>query len=293
MTLAEPAVHPSTPPLEPVLIRPSRGWVGLRLGELWDYRELLYFLAWRDVKVRYKHTALGAAWAIVQPVLTTVVFTIFFGTVANVGSEGLPYPLFSYAGILPWTFFANAISQAAGSLTGAASMLKKVYYPRLVTPIAAVFSGMLDFAVAFGVLFVLMGWYRVAPSWTALAALPLFSLLALAAALGAGLWLAALNTEYRDVRYVVPFFVQLWLFVTPVIYPASKVTGKLEELGLPGWLYGLNPMAAVVQGFRWSLLRAAPPAPSLVAAGALVSAGVLVSGLFYFRRTERLFSDLL
>ncbi|MGE5717739.1 MAG: ABC transporter permease, partial [Acidobacteriota bacterium] len=200
-----------------IVIRPTRGWTSLRLGDVWEFRQLLYFLVWRDVKIRYKQTALGAAWAVLQPVLTMLIFTIFFGGLARVGSDGLPYPLFSYTGILPWTFFAFGLTQSANSLVGSSNLIKKVYFPRLIIPVASVLTGLVDFAVAFVVLIGLMAWYRVPPTLMAIW-LPLFLLLALFAALGFGLWLAALNVEYRDVRYVVPFFVQLWLFVTPVIY---------------------------------------------------------------------------
>ena len=263
----------------------------LNLAELWEYRELLFFFVWRDVKVRYKQTALGATWAILQPLLTMLIFTIFFGGLAKVGSDGLPYPIFSYAGLLPWTFFAQGLGQAANSLVGASNLIKKVYFPRLIVPLASVLTGLVDFAVAFTVLIGLMVWYRVPPTM-AVIWLPLFLFLAILAALGSGLWLAALNVEYRDVRYVVPFFVQIWLFVTPVIYPTSRMTAKLAELGLPVWLSGLNPMTGVVEGFRWALLGSgSKPGPILVASAA-VNLVLLVSGAFYFRRMERTFADV-
>jgi lipopolysaccharide transport system permease protein len=274
------------------VIRPTHGWISLRLGEVWEFRELLFFLAWRDVKVRYKQTVLGAAWAVLQPVLTMVIFTIFFGGLAQVGSDGLPYPLFSYAGLLPWTFFAFGLSQAANSLVGSSNLIKKVYFPRLIVPLASVLTGLVDFAVAFTVLVGLMVWYRVPPTM-AVIWLPLFLLLATLAALGSGLWLAALNVEYRDVRFVIPFFVQLWLFVTPVIYPTSRLTAKLAELGLPVWLSGLNPMTGVVEGFRWALLGSgSKPGPILVASTA-VTFVLLLSGALYFRRMERTFADVI
>lgn len=279
--------------LEPptIIIQPSRGWVPLDIREFWAYRDLLYFLVWGAVKVRYKQTILGAAWAILQPFTTMVVFTIFFGNMAKIGSDDLPYPIFSYAGLLPWTFFANGLSQASNSLVGSANLLKKVYFPRLIIPISSVLGGVVDFFLAFSVLFAMMAWYQVWPRAEILL-LPLILLLSFATALGVSLWLSALNVEFRDVRYIVPFFTQLWMFITPVIYPLSRVTAKLEELGLPEWLYGLNPMVGVVQGSRWILLGSQAPATSTLAAGAAVAAVLLVSGLFYFRRMEKSFADV-
>jgi len=273
------------------VIEPSRGWVAVRLDELWEHRELLYFFIWRDVKVRYKQTALGAAWAVLQPLLTMLIFTIFFGQMAGIGSEGVPYPIFSYAGLLPWTFFSSGLGQASNSLVGSAGLLKKVYFPRLIVPVSAVLGGLVDFVVAFVVLIGMMFWYGVQPGWGVLL-LPFLLLLSAASALGAGLFLSAVNVEFRDVRYVMPFFIQLLLFVTPVIYPASKVTAKLEEIGLPGWLYGLNPMAGVIQGFRWSLLGSGMNPGPLLAAGTAVTVLLLAGGLFYFRRMERTFADV-
>lgn len=273
------------------VIEPSRGWVAVRFDELWAYRELLFFFVWRDVKVRYKQTLLGASWAVLQPLLTMLIFTIFFGRMAGIGSEGAPYPIFSYAGLLPWTFFAAGLGGSSNSLVGAANLLKKVYFPRLIVPVASVLAGIVDFAVAFLLLVAMMFWYGVTPGPEMLL-LPLFLLLAFGAALGAGLWLSALNVEFRDVRYVMPFFIQLLLFVTPVIYPASKVTEKLEELGLPGWLYGLNPMAGVIQGFRWAILGSGTHPGPLLAAGTAVTVLLLFGGLFYFRRMEKTFADV-
>jgi lipopolysaccharide transport system permease protein len=281
----------AAPELPTVVIRPTRGWTSLRLHDVWEYRELLYFLVWRDVKVRYKQTALGAAWAILQPLMAMIVFTIFFGNLAGVGSEGLPYPLFSYAGLLPWTFFAQGLSQSSDSLVGSANLVRKVYFPRLVIPASSVIGGLVDFAIAFIVLVALMAFYRVAPTPTALF-LPLFVLLALATALGVGMWLSALNVQYRDVKYVLPFFIQLWLFVTPVIYPAGRVTSRLAKLGIPVWLYGLNPMVGVVEGFRWALFGSGSGPGPVLAASAAISAFLLVSGAFYFRRMERTFADV-
>lgn len=274
-----------------VVIQPVAGWTSLGLRDIWAYRELLYFLVWRDVKVRYKQTLLGVAWAILQPLLTMVVFTIFFGRLANVGSEGLPYPLFSFAGLLPWTLFSLGIGQSSASLVSSANLIKKVYFPRLVIPASSVFAALVDFVLAFLLLAGMMAYYGVVPPLTVLF-LPYLVLLAVCATLGVGIWLAALNVQYRDVRYVVPFFVQIWLFVTPVIYPSSRVLAKLAEKGIPGWIYGLNPMAGVVEGFRWALLGSQTRPFGLIAASTVVSAALLVSGMFYFKRTERVFADV-
>ncbi|MDQ6891341.1 MAG: ABC transporter permease [Acidobacteriota bacterium] len=275
-----------------ILIRPTRGWTSLQLGEVWRHRELLYFLMWRDVKVRYKQTALGVLWAILQPLMTMVVFTIFFDRLANVGSDGLPYPLFSFAGLLPWNFFAQAVGQSSASLVGSANLISKVYFPRLIIPVSSVLVGFLDFGVGCVFLLGMMAYYGVWPSIGTILLVPLFVLLAAGAALGVGLWLSALHVKYRDVRYVVPFFIQLWLFVTPVIYPASRVTGKLEAAGLPVWIYGLNPVAGAVEGFRWATVHSAAPPASIVLASVCVSLVLIVTGAFYFRRTERTFADI-
>ena len=272
------------------IIRPSRGWSTLALGEIWAYRELLYFLIWRDVKVRYKQTVLGAAWAILQPLLTMLVFTIFFGGLAKVGSDGLPYPIFSFAGLLPWNLFAQGLSQSSSSIIGSATLITKVYFPRLVIPISAVLGGLVDFAVACAILILMMAYYGIWPN-AAIVFLPLLLLLGTAAAMGVGIWLAALSVEYRDVRYVVPFFVQMWLFITPVIYPASKVTEKLHQMGLPTWIYGLNPMAGVVEGFRWALLGTGSRPGAMLLTSTAVTIVLLTSAAFYFRRLERTFAD--
>lgn len=276
IALSEPIVH--------IHIEPSRGWLSLRLRELWEYRELLYFLTWRDIKVRYKQTALGAAWAIIQPFFTMVVFSLFFGKLAKVPSDGVPYPIFSYAALLPWNYFAGSLGQSANSLVNSANLIKKVYFPRLVVPISSVLSGVVDFAIAFVVLLGMMIYYGVRPT-AGLALLPFFLLLALVTALGVGMWLSALNVEYRDVRYVVPFLIQFWMFATPVVYPSSL----LEE----PWrtLYGLNPMVGVVEGFRWALLGTQPPS-AMLGVSALASLAILVSGAFYFRRMEKTFADI-
>jgi lipopolysaccharide transport system permease protein len=267
------------------IIRPAQGWAPLNLGALWRYRELLYFLAWRDVKVRYKQTALGASWAVLQPVLTMVVFTVIFGHVARIPSDGVPYPIFSYCGLLPWTFFASAIGQASTSLVGNAHLISKVYFPRLVIPIAALLAGLPDFAIAFVVLLGMMLFYGVVPT-PAVITLPLFLLLVLATALAVGIWLSALSVQYRDVRYVVPFLTQLWLYASPVAYPAGLIRGQAHLL------YALNPMAGVVEGFRWAILgKGGCDGLSLALSGS-VTLVVLISGLFYFRRLEQQVADV-
>ena len=272
-------------PLPAIIIRPSPAWAALQLGEVWRYRELLLFLVWRDVKVRYKQTVLGAAWAIIQPLFAMVVFTVFFGRLAKVPSDGLPYPLFSYAALLPWQLFANALIQSSNSVVAGERLITKVYFPRQVIPLASVLSAVVDFAVAFVIVLGMMACYGVAPT-PAIFTLPLFFLLTLVAALAAGLWLAALNVEYRDVRYTVNFLVQLWLFASPVAYSSSLV----PEAWRP--LYGLNPMAGVIEGFRWALLGHAAPAGAMLAVSMAVTALILVGGLYYYRRMERTFADV-
>lgn len=285
-TIATPIDDRPRPAVGPLLrIEPVTGWSGLKLRELWEYRELLYFLIWRDLKVRYKQTALGAAWAIIQPVLTMVVFSLFFGRLAGVPSDGIPYPIFTYAALVPWTFFANGLHHSSQSLVTSSNLLKKVYFPRLAIPIATVMSGIVDFALAFAVLLVMMFLYDVVPT-AAIAWLPLFLLLALVTSLGVGLWLAALNVQYRDVRYVVPFLTQFWLFATPIAYSSTLLQEPWRTV------YGINPMVGVVDGFRWTLLgTGAAPGPVL-AASSTAAIAVLVSGALYFRRMERTFADI-
>jgi lipopolysaccharide transport system permease protein len=271
--------------LPTIIIRPSKGWVPLRLKELWEYRELLYFLVWRDVKVRYKQTVLGAAWAVIQPFFTMVVFSIFFGHLAKIPSDGLPYPIFAYCALLPWQLFSHAMTESGNSLVANQNLITKVYFPRLVIPLAAVLAGLVDFSIAFLVLLGMMVYYGIVPTMAAVT-LPLFILLAVATALAVGLWLSALNVQYRDVRYTIPFLTQFWLFATPIAYPSSLVP--------EGWrvLYGLNPMAGVVESFRWALLGTTnPPGPMLAVSVAVVVA-LLVGGLYYFRRMEKTFADV-
>jgi lipopolysaccharide transport system permease protein len=280
------AKGPAAPDDLPVLvIRPSRGWVSLNLRELWEYRELLYFLIWRDVKVRYKQTALGAAWAILQPFLTMVVFSVFFGGLAKVPSDGIPYPVFSFAALLPWQLFAHALTESGSSLVANQQLITKVYFPRLVIPISAVLAGLVDFGIAFVVLLGMMAYYGITPT-AAILTLPLFLLLAIATALAVGLWLSALNVQYRDVRYTLPFLTQFWMYATPIAYPSSIVPERLRPL------YGLNPMAGVVEGFRWALLGRAGNVGPMVIVSALAVAVLLIGGLMYFRRMERAFADV-
>jgi len=266
-------------------IAPSRGWVSLKLSELWEYRELLYFLVWRDIKVRYKQTALGASWAIIQPFMTMVVFSLFFGHLARMPSDGLPYPIFTFAALVPWTFFANGLSQSSNSLVGSSNLITKVYFPRLIVPLASVFSGIVDFLIAFAVLLVIMLYYGLVPTLNILW-LPLFVLLSLVTSLGVGLWLSALNVKYRDVRYIVPFVTQFWLFATPIAYPSSLLREPWRTI------YGLNPMVGVVEGFRWALLRTSTVPGPIVAVSASAAVLILVTGAFYFRRMEKTFADI-
>jgi lipopolysaccharide transport system permease protein len=270
----------------PAVVRRQRrtGWAALDVGELWRYRELLVFHALRDIKVRYKQTMLGALWAILQPALTMVVFSVFFGRLAGIPSGGVPYPIFAYAALLPWQLFAYALTHSSNSLVEHAPTLKKVYFPRVIIPLASVLTGMVDFAFAGFVLMGLMLYYGIVPG-VAVVTLPFFTLLAVAAALAVGLWLSALNVKYRDVRYTIPFLAQLWLFVTPVAYPSSLVPERWQAL------YGINPMAGVVDGFRWALIGEAPPGPMLLVSAA-ATALLLVGGIFYFTRLERSFADV-
>ncbi len=270
----------------PVLrIEPSTGWVSLKLGELWEYRELLYFLIWRDIKVRYKQTALGVAWAILQPVLTMMVFSLFFGRLAKVPSDKVPYPIFTFTGIVPWMFFATGLSQASNSLVGSANLITKVYFPRLAIPIATVLSGVVDFVLAFAVLLAMMLYYGHLPTIHVLW-LPLFLLLALVTSLGVALWLSALNVEYRDVRYVIPFLTQFWMFATPIAYPSSLLYRPWRKL------YALNPMVGVIEGFRWALLNTETKPGPMILVSSFAALAILAAGAFYFRRMEKTFADV-
>ena len=266
-------------------IEAAKGWTAVGLRELWQYRELLYFLTWRDVKVRYKQTALGAAWAIIQPFFMMVVFSLFFGRLAGVPSDGIPYPVFSFCALLPWQLFAHALTESSNSLVGNQNLITKVYFPRLVIPMAAVLGGVIDFLIAFAILLLLMLYYGIVPGW-AIVTLPGFLLLAIATALGVGLWLSALNVQYRDVRYTINFLVQFWLFATPVAYPSSLIPEKWRAL------YGLNPMAGVVEGFRWALLGKSEPPGLMLWVSVAVVVLLLLGGLYYFRRMEQEFADV-
>jgi lipopolysaccharide transport system permease protein len=278
-------IAPSVPT---VVIQPSRGWIALQLRAVWEHRELLYFLVWRDIKVRYKQTALGVAWIVLQPVIGMVVFSLLFGGLLKVPSGGVPYPVFAYAALLPWNYFASSLNRTSTSLVGSANLITKVYFPRLVIPMSGVLSGLVDFGVAFLVLVGLMAWFGVVPT-VAVVWLPFFLLLALLTALGFGLWLSALNVRFRDVNQLVPFLVQIWMYVTPVIYGSTLVPERFR------FILGLNPMTGVVEGFRWALLGrqlAEAHAPDLFFAMSVgISLVVLITGAIFFRRTERTFAD--
>ncbi len=281
------------PPCDPVVIEPSRGWAALELRELWRFRELIGFLALRDIKIRYKQSALGIAWAVIQPLLTMVVFAVLFGVLLGARGmpsvEGVPYAVSTYCALVPWQLFATSLATSGDSLITNQNLIRKVYFPRLVAPIAPILSALLDFAVAFAVLLGTMFFCGIAPG-PPLLAVPLFVLLAVLTALAVSLWLSAANAIYRDVRYAVPFLVQIWMFVTPVVYTTASVMKDQPE-----WvqlLYGLNPMAGVVEGFRWALLGAANPPATVLGASLVAVSLLLVGGAFYFRRMERVFADL-
>jgi lipopolysaccharide transport system permease protein len=266
-------------------IQPSRGWIGLNWRELWKHRELLYFLVWRDLKVRYKQTVLGAAWAIIQPLATMLVFTLFFGRLAKMPSDGLPYPLFCYTALVPWTLFVTGLGDSANSLVASSRLIKKVYFPRLIIPLATVLAKLVDFCLAFAVLVGMMVYYEIAPSLSWLG-IPFFIMLALTVSLGTGLWLSALNVEFRDVRYVLPFIAQFWMLATPIGYPSSLVPEPWRTV------YGVNAMVSVVDGFRSALLGAPAPSVLTVAVSSVTALAVLASGVFYFRRMEKTFADI-
>jgi len=269
-----------------IRVQPSKGWRELKLLQLWEYRELIYFLVWRDIKVRYKQTVLGASWAILQPFLTMLVFSLFFGRLAKIPSEGIPYPIFVYAALVPWTFFSSGLTRGADSLVGNAELVKKVYFPRLAMPIARIIAGLLDFALAFTILALMMVHYRIPPSPNVLW-LPLFALLAIAAALGVSFWLSALNVLFRDVQFITPFLTQFLLFATPIVYPISLLPHAWRGL------YGINPMVSVVEGFRWALLGTHMDLVPVLAVSVPSALTILLSGAFYFRRVERTFADVI
>lgn len=280
------AALPRDTELPHLRIQPSHGWVSLKLGELWEYRELLYFLTWRDIKVRYKQTVLGAAWAILQPFLTMVVFSLFFGKLAQIPSDGVPYPIFSYTALVPWAFFAAGLSMSSNSLVGSANLIKKVYFPRLTIPIATVLSGAADFLIAFVVLIGMMLFWGIVPTVNVVF-LPFFILLSFVTALGVGLWLSAMNVQFHDVRYTVPFLTQFWMFITPIAYPSSLIENRTLRV-----IYGINPMTGVVEGFRWALLGADTAPGLMILVSSVVAIAIFISGLFYFRRMEKTFADV-
>lgn len=266
-------------------IEPTRGWAALKLREMWEYRELLYFLTWRDIKVRYKQTAIGVSWAVIQPFMTMVVFSLFFGRLAQVPSDGMPYPIFSFAALVPWTFFANGLTQSALSLVGNPELITKVYFPRLVMPISSIVTGGVDFILAFVILLGMMVFYGIFPTANIIW-LPFFLLLAFITASGVGFWLSALCVRFRDVRFTIPFLTQFWMFITPIAYPSSLLDQPWRTV------YGINPMAGVVEGFRWALLGVETRPGAMVALSAVVALAVLVGGAFHFRRLERTFADV-
>ena len=273
-------------------IEPTSGWVALGLGELWNYHELLFFLTWRDIKVRYKQSVLGIAWAIIQPFLAMVVFTIFFGRMAKLGPADVPYPIWNYAAMVPWTYFANSLNKSSNSMVTSSNLIKKIYFPRLVVPIASTLSGLVDFFIAMLILIPMMLYYGYMPTANVIWLVPLL-LLAFVTSLGVGLWFAALNVQFRDVKYVVPFLVQIWFFATPVVYALTGPDGQ-SKITDPTWqfLYSLNPMVGVTEGFRWALLGLdTRPGPAIIAA-AVVATVLFVGGLYYFRRMEKTFADV-
>ena len=274
-----------TPSLPLLRIEPSHRWPSIDFRELWEYRELLYFLTWRDIKIRYKQTVLGAAWAIIQPVFMMIVFSLFFGKLAKVPSDGIPYPVFAFCALLPWQLFAHAVSESSNSVVGNQHLITKVYFPRLVIPIASVLTGFIDFLVSLVVLIGLILWFGLVPGWRIIA-LPGFILLAICTALAVGLWLSALSVQYRDVRYLIGFLVQFWLFATPVAYPSSIIPQQWRAV------YALNPMAGVVEGFRWALLGRSSALGSMLWVSASVVLVTLLGGFYYFRRMEQEFADI-
>ena len=268
-----------------IVIRPARGWIRFGLGDVLEYRELLFFLIWRDIKVRYKQTLLGVAWAVIQPVLAMLIFSVFFGKLAGVPSDNVPYPIFALTGLLPWQLFSYALTQSSNSVVANKNLVTKVYFPRLVVPLSATLSGLLDFAISFAVLLVMLGYYRI-PLTSALFAVPLVVIFAVLSALAVGLWFSALNVRYRDVQFTIPFLTQFWLFATPIAYPSSLVPLKWRAL------YGLNPMAGVVESFRWALLGQPPASPGLIAVSMGIVVLGLIGGIAFFQRVERSFADL-
>ena len=266
-------------------IEPSKGWAALRLGEVWHFRELLFFLAWRDIKVRYKQSAIGAGWAVIQPLATMTIFTLIFGRLAKMPSDGVPYSVFAFTGLLPWNYFSQALTRSGASLVGSAGLISKVYFPRLIVPLSAIVPALVDFAVAFLALVCMMTWFSIVPTWRWVL-LPLFLSFAAISALAVGLWLTALNVRYRDVAHTIPFLIQFWMFASPVIYPISLVPERWRAL------YNLNPMAGVIQGFRWCLLGTGTLDPRALAISAVMVSALLWGGVVFFKRMERTFADV-
>ena len=288
--LASPGGEAATMPSDgsiPATLRlePSKGWVSLGLRELWQYRELLYFLTWRDIKVRYKQSVLGAAWAVIQPFFTMVIFSLFFGKLAKVPSDGIPYPIFAYAALVPWHLFSNGLTRSSNSMVGSANLITKVYFPRLIIPVASVLSGVVDFVLAFIVLLGMMVFYGIYPTAN-VAWLPALLVLAFATSLGVGLWFSAMNVQFRDIRHTVPFITQFWLFATPIAYASSLLDEPWRTL------YAINPMVGVVEGFRWALLGTETEPGAMIAVSSAVAIALLVGGAFYFRRMEKTFADV-
>jgi lipopolysaccharide transport system permease protein len=282
--MAQTSITPK-PPEEVIYLRPTRGWTSLNLRDLWLYRELIYFLTWRDVKVRYKQTVLGAGWAVLQPLVNMVILSVIFGGFAKMDTEGIPRPIFTFTALLPWGLFAKALGDAGRSMLANRNMITKVYFPRLIIPLASVTGGLVDFAIQFIILIGMMIYFHYPPTpavWT----LPFFLLLALVTALGFGLWISALNVIYRDVGYILPFLTQLWMLLTPIAYSSQEVPEQWKLV------YALNPMVGVVEGFRWALLGAEQPPGPMVIVSAVISLVVLITGMYYFRRMEKTFADM-
>jgi lipopolysaccharide transport system permease protein len=271
--------------LPPIILEPKKGFWNLELKSIWEYRDLCFFLIWRDIKVRYKQTLLGASWAILQPVLATLIFTIFFGRLAKIPSDGIPYAIFAYTAFVPWQFFTHAVSESSNSLVGSQNLIKKVYFPRLVIPLSSVIAGLVDFAISFVILIGMLFYYHITPG-QGLWLLPLFLLLTVTTALAMGLWLSALNVQFRDVRYAVPFLVQFWMYASPVVYPSSLVPAKWRPL------YGLNPMAGVIDGFRYALLGSTHTQGTMIWVSSAAVLVLLIGGLVYFKRMEASFADV-
>jgi len=271
---------------EKILIKASDNPFKLNIAEVWEYRELLSMFVWRDVAVRYKQSLIGIGWAVIQPVTTMVIFSIIFGYLAKLPSEGIPYPIYTFCALLPWNYFARSLSDSSDSLVSSANLVTKVYFPRLILPLSKVLAGFIDFTIAFVILLVLMVWYQIAPSY-GIFLLPAFMLIAILTAFGIGLWLTALNVKYRDIKFVVPFITQLWMYTSPVAYSTSLIPEKWQ------WLYGLNPMVGVIEGFRWALLSKGAPDPVMMSVSTVIVLIILVGGIYYFRKTEQTFSDII